>query len=166
MLSTAHWSHQVEERVHGSGVSRQLQGSAQLLHSRNKLGQRSFWLQGGCVWAQLFSLGQLFVIPWTIAHHVPLSMGLSRQEYWSGLPFPLPGDLPDSWMKPWSPVSPALSGGFFTTEPPGKPVSEHTYIYFLALAAERAKEQWYSSINEQIKCTYLGFYMAFSNTWI
>ena len=45
-------------------------------------------------------------------------MGFSRQEYWSGLPFPSPGDLPDAGMEP---MSPALAGGFFTTEPPGKP---------------------------------------------
>ena len=47
-----------------------------------------------------------------------LSMGFSRQEYWSGLPFALPGDLPEPGIKP---ISPPLSGGFFTTEPPGKP---------------------------------------------
>ena len=44
------------------------------------------------------------------------------QEYWIGLPFPSPGDLPDPGIKPASPVSPALAGGFFTAEPPGKPV--------------------------------------------
>ena len=60
---------------------------------------------------------QLFAIPWTVAHQAPLSIGFSRQEYWSGLPFPSPGDLPDSRIKP---TSPALAGGFFTTEPPGK----------------------------------------------
>ena len=48
-------------------------------------------------------------------------MGLSRQEYWSQLLFLLPGDLPDSGMEPESPAAPALAGGFFTTEPPGKP---------------------------------------------
>ena len=47
----------------------------------------------------------------------PLSLGFSRQEHWSGLPFSTPGDLPDLGIKP---VSPALAGGFFTTEPPGK----------------------------------------------
>jgi len=56
--------------------------------------------------------------PWTIAHQAPLSMECSRQEYWSALPFPPPGDLPDPGIKP---MSPALAGGFFTTEPPGKP---------------------------------------------
>ena len=48
------------------------------------------------------------------------SMGFSRQEYWSGLPFPSPGDLLDPGIEPTSPVSPALTGRFFTTEPPGK----------------------------------------------
>ena len=48
-----------------------------------------------------------------------LCLGFSRQEYWSGLPFPLPGDLPDPGIEP---VSPALAGGFFTSEPAGKPV--------------------------------------------
>ena len=53
-----------------------------------------------------------------IAHQAPLSMEFSRQEYWRGLPFPFPGDLPDSGMEP---PSPALAGGFFKTEPPGMP---------------------------------------------
>ena len=56
-----------------------------------------------------------FVITWTVAHQAPLSMGFSRQEYWSGLPFPPPEDIPNSGMEPQSLVSPALAGGFFTT---------------------------------------------------
>ena len=63
----------------------------------------------------------LFATPWTVARQAPLSMGFPRQEYWSGLPFPSPGDLPSSGMELASPVSPALAGGFFTTESPGKP---------------------------------------------
>ena len=55
--------------------------------------------------------------PWIIACQAPLCMGFSRQEYWSGLPFPSPGDLPDPGVKP---VSPALAAGFFTTSSPGK----------------------------------------------
>ena len=46
----------------------------------------------------------LFVTPWTIVHQAPLSMGFSRQEYWSGLPFPSPGDLPDPGIEPKSPT--------------------------------------------------------------
>ena len=61
---------------------------------------------------------QLFVTPWTVAYQAPPSMGFSRQEYWSGLPFPSPGDLPDTEIEP---VSPALAGGFFTAEPLEEP---------------------------------------------
>ena len=68
--------------------------------------------------AQFLSCVQLFETPWTVAHQAPLSMEFSRQEYWSGLPFPPPGDLPNSEIEL---VSPALAGGFFTTEPAGKP---------------------------------------------
>ena len=53
-----------------------------------------------------------FVTPWTVACQAPLSMEFSRQEYWSGLPFPSPGDLSDPGIKP---MSPALAGGFLTT---------------------------------------------------
>ena len=63
----------------------------------------------------------LFATPWTVAHQGPLSMEFSRQDYWSGLPFPTPGHLPDPGIKPTSLESPALADGFFTTVPPGKP---------------------------------------------
>ena len=68
----------------------------------------------------MFSRFQLFATPW--ACQAPLSMGFPKQGPWSGLPFPSPGDLPHPGMEPSSPVSSALSGGFFTTEPPGKPI--------------------------------------------
>ena len=55
-------------------------------------------------------------------------MGFPRQAYWSELPFPSPGDLPDPGTKPRSPVSPALAGRFFTTEPPGKSASTTTTL--------------------------------------
>ena len=58
---------------------------------------------------------QLFATPWTVALQAPLSMQFSRQEYWSGLPFPPPGDLPNPGIKPVSPTSPAVAGEFFTT---------------------------------------------------
>ena len=64
---------------------------------------------------------QLLVTPRTIAHESPLFMGFSRQEYWSGLPVPPPGDLPDLGIEPASPASRALADRFFTTEPPGNP---------------------------------------------
>ena len=67
---------------------------------------------------------QLFVAPWAVAHQAPLSMEFSRQEYWSGLSFPTPGDLPDPGVEPESLSSCALAGGFFTTVPPWKPQSK------------------------------------------
>ena len=70
---------------------------------------------GMCV--QQFSCVQLFVTPRTAAYQAPLSVGFSREEYWSGLPFPPPGNLPNPGIKP---ASPTLAGRFFTTEPPGK----------------------------------------------
>ena len=66
------------------------------------------------------SCGLLFATPWTVAHQAALPMGLSRQEYRSGLPFPPPGDLPNPGTEPASAVSPALENGVFTTEPPRK----------------------------------------------
>ena len=65
---------------------------------------------------------QLFATPWTVALQTPLPMEFSRQEYWSGLPFPPPGHLPNSGIEAVSLASLALAGGFFTTEPHGKPL--------------------------------------------
>ena len=61
---------------------------------------------------------RLFVTPWTVACQAFPSMGFPRQEYWNGLPFPSPGDLPDPGIEPGSP---ALEAGTLTSEPPGKP---------------------------------------------
>ena len=79
----------------------------------------------------MFSRSVMFnsVNPWTVTHHTSLSMGLPRQEYWGGLPFPPPGDLPDPGMEP---ESPALAGRFFTTASPGKPEA-HSYPYVIKL---------------------------------
>ena len=60
---------------------------------------------------------QLFVTPWTVAYQALPSMGFSRQEYWSGLPFPCPGDLPNPGIKPGFP---ALQTDALPSEPPGK----------------------------------------------
>ena len=73
-----------------------------------------------CLCVRLSHSVQLSVTPWTVARQAPPSMGFSRQEDWSGVPFPSPGGLPDPGTGPKSPVAPALAGGFFTTEAPGK----------------------------------------------
>ena len=67
---------------------------------------------------KLLSRAWLLATPWTVAYQAPPSMGFSMQEYWSGLPFPPPGDLPDPEIEP---ATPTLAGGFCTTVPPMKP---------------------------------------------
>ena len=72
------------------------------------------------VCAQSLSQVRLFATLWTLAHQAPLSMGFSRKEHWSMLPCSPSENLPDPGIEPVSPASPALAGGFFTTEPPEK----------------------------------------------
>ena len=74
-----------------------------------------------CLCAQSLSHIKLFVTPWTAAHQPSLSMGFSRQEYCSGLPFPPPGNPPDPRIET---ASLAWQAYFFTTEPPGQPTSD------------------------------------------
>ena len=71
-----------------------------------------------CEWSR--SVVSDSAIPWTVVYQASLSMRFSRQEYWSGLPFPSPGDLPDPGIEP---RSPALQADALTSEPPGKPIS-------------------------------------------
>ena len=76
---------------------------------------------------QLLSCVQFFAMLWTVAHQAPLSMGFSRPEYCSGLPFPTPGDLPNPGIKPMSLASPALAGGFFSTSTPWEAISLYAH---------------------------------------
>ena len=69
---------------------------------------------------------QLFATPWTVAHRAPPSMGFSRQEYWSGLPFPSPGDFPDPGIEP---RSPALQANALTSEPDGFKVRANVFLF-------------------------------------
>ena len=82
------------------------------------------WIKLWYIWKKVKSLSrvQLFATLWTVAHQAPPSMGFPRQEYWSGLPFPSPGDLPDPGIEP---RSPALQADTLTSEPPEK----HTGVY-------------------------------------
>ena len=72
---------------------------------------------------------RFFVIPWTLTHKAPLSIGLSKQGSWSGLPFPPPEDLPNPKIEPLSPVAPVLASRLFITEPPRKPIHTHTHTH-------------------------------------
>ena len=94
---------------------------------KNKISKKAFLLSDSlditkeshcvCVPTQTFCCVPLFETPWTVAFQVPLFMELPKQEYWSGLPFPTPEDLPNPQMEPISLASPALAGGVFTTAP-------------------------------------------------
>ena len=80
--------------------------------------------------------------PMTVAHQTPLSVGFPKQEYWSGLLFPSPGNLPDPEI---TPGSPALARGFVTTEPPGKP---HVHIYHVFKKNDKADAaKWQQLVN-------------------
>ena len=89
-----------------------------------------------------FSCVQFCATLWIVAHQAPLFMGFSRQEYWSGLPCPPPGDLPDPGVKPMSPVSPALQADSLPLSHQGSPcvyrfiyihIFLHVNIYFILL---------------------------------
>ena len=82
------------------------------------------------------SLVQFSATPWIVARQTPLSMGFSRQEYWSGLLFPLPGDLPNPGTEPAFLVSPALAGGYFTTSTTWKAINYDKVYQTLALCIQ------------------------------
>ena len=89
--------------------------------------------------AQQLSLVQFFETPWTVAHQTPLSPEFFRQEYWSSLPFPPPGDLPYWGIEVTSPTSPALADGFLTTGPPGKPCLSAINVQYLYQESEHRR---------------------------
>ena len=89
---------------------------------------------------QSVSQVRLFGTPWTVAHQALFFMGFSRQEYWSGSPCPLPGDLPDPGMEPASLMSPALAGRFFTTNTSWEAQISYMYTYI-----------WASSVAQTVK---------------
>ena len=94
----------------------------------------AYFLSNACERVPLLSHVRLSPTPWTIAGLAPLSMEFSRQEYWSGLPFPSPGDLPDPGIEPTTFASPAWAGGFFTTKPPGRSLLlSNTELHWQAL---------------------------------
>jgi len=100
----------------------------------------SSWSSYKCVWVCARS-DQTFATPWTVACQAPLSMEFSWQEYRSRLPWPPARDLPHPGTKP---TSPALAGGFFTTEPPGKPKAKR----LTELSAHNKHSQWFDGISQ------------------
>ena len=115
------------------------------------------------VWpcAQLLSHVRLFVKPWTVTHQALPSVRFSRQECWSGLPFPSPCDLPNPGTQPEFPASPALGGRFFITEPLGKSWAETKSTCRLQVTANNSLfslTSWITtarSSNWTVRVTYL-----------
>ena len=91
----------------------------------------------------MLSRGHLFATPWTVAYQALPSMGFSRQEYWSRLPFPSPGDLPNPEIEPGSP---ALQADALSSEPPGKPHREQK---------ESLKAEQHDSVQTQVEARAL-----------
>ena len=90
--------------------------------------------------------------PWTVALQASMSMGFSRQEYWSGLPCPLQGDLPDPGIEPMSLISPTLAGRFFTTSATWEAHSEHLREVNATLGDQTINDkvkQWYEDKNQK-----------------
>ena len=110
-----------EEAPYRAGVIRMCQCMSINSTKAPKKKERSFTeLMSVCMCVHSLSHSRLFATAWTVARQAPLSKGFPRQEYWSGLSFLYPKDLPYPGTKP---MSPALAGGFFTSDPRGKPES-------------------------------------------
>ena len=107
-----------------------------------------------CICAQSLRHVSLFVNPWTIEHQVSLSMEFPSQEYWSGLPFSPPGDLPNPGIEP---VSSALAGRISITEPPGK---LHAFVYLMHLPLYFAQNCYLeNAVCQQTKRNRYGTYL-------
>ena len=101
---------------------------------------------------------RLFAAPWTVALQAPLTMGLSRQEYWNGLQFSPSGDLPNPGTEPVCLVSPVLAEGFFTTVAPGSP--QFSYILLFVTASPHVKKQSYLLQNSHEPHLLLYFFIS------
>ena len=109
---------------------------------------------------------QLFATPRTVGYQVPPSMGFPRQEYWIGLPFPSPRDLPDPGIKPGSP---SLQADALTSEPPGKPRSVVKYLQHFYLSVFKAKFRFspYSKADSSLEShIFIPPAQCFSEVWI
>ena len=110
-----------------------------------------------------FSRVCLFVTPWTVARQAPLSMGFPRQEYWSGLPCPPPGELPNPWIELLSLMSPALAGGFLTTSTTWE---AYVYLYiYIDIYIERDVYIYTYNIADMHICIHYSFY-SFMRPWL
>ena len=101
-----------------------------------------------------FSRVQLFATPWTVACQAPLSMGFSRQEYWSGLPFPSPGDLPNPGSNPHLSRLPHWQVGSLPLAPSGKPRT-YVHLWLIHVDVWQKPNQYCKAIILQLKINEL-----------
>ena len=114
---------------------------------------------------QSLSPVQLFAASWNVARQHPLSMKFSGQEYWSGLPFPTPGNLPDPGIEPVSPEAPALAGRFFTTESPGSPWRDLVVINSSSKLKHHLMSRSRTDIDSQTTHVTASLWFRFSVPW-
>ena len=139
------WTVWIQKQGRGNGLNH---------HNTKSKANISNWLKinkmmGRVHWMCMFSHIQLFATLWTTAPQAPLSMGFSGQEYWSGLPFPCPGDLPDPEIEPPSLASPVWASGLFTTGKPKDTLLIFTTFlsWFITCNTEKsAQKKLYSSM--------------------
>ena len=108
----------------------------------------------------------IFATPCTVARQALLSMGSSRQEYWSGLPCPPPGNLQNPGIKPSSLASPALAGGFFPTVPPGKPLNSAGFHRYLAINPQTNVSISRNKGSTGLGSPWKGLHQVFLITWM
>ena len=124
------------EGAHNQGI---LEGSLEKMRGRGAVGATSpRWLKWRKVKVKSLSRVRLFATSWTVAHQAPPSLGFSRQEYWSGLPFPSPGDLPNPGIEP---RSPALRTDVLTSQLPGKPQLGCRSYYYTSFTDEKIETE-------------------------
>ena len=129
-------------------------------------------------WCPVCQLCLALCNPMDSRPQAPLSMGFSRQEYWSGLPFPTPGDFPKPQIRPMSLACPTLAGRVFTTVTPGKPVTLHNSPIVSCFWSSDSKFIYVDLMNIEITlhiilCLFLGMCAMpkslihfFSNIWV
>ena len=114
---------------------------------------------------------QLFAALWTVACQAPLSMGFSRQEYWSGLPYPPPGDLSHPGIEPTFPVTSAVQADSLTTKLPGQPLLMHTQLLFSVsfapfLSSTRPYNVWSLLLHLRFSLLYLNHNFIYTITYM
>ena len=131
-------------------------------HSSENL---EFLLLGHLIWSEVKSLShvQFFETPWTVAYQAPQSMEFSRQEYWSGLPLPSPGDLPNPGIKPRSPT---LQADALPLEPRGKPGNSYIVVFSRKIFGMRCETVFWTLFFLKWLASFPQYYLHFNPNFL